>query len=92
MSKKFLSEGVPAFFMKYDTGLPFDQCSLCENSLETQHKYIVEKVFKQNKLLVTSEIVHEYAVCWDCTQSAGQEVSDASRQAIVIFLESIRHK
>lgn len=92
MSKKFLSEGVPSFFMKYDTGLPFDQCSLCENSLETQNRYIVEKVFKQNRLLYTSEIVHEYAVCWDCTQSAGQEVSDESRQAIMnLFREHQAH-
>ena len=83
MSKKFLSEGVPSFFMKYDTECPFDRCTLCNSDLQEQHKYVVEKVFKQNKMLATSEIVHEYAICWECTQTAGKEVSDESRQAIV---------
>jgi hypothetical protein len=88
MIKKFLKDGVPPIFCNYDTGLPFTKCSLCENELTPASKYLVEKVFKQNRKLNISEIVYEYAVCWDCASELGTDISKDSREAIsAVFQE-----
>lgn len=80
--KKFLSDGIPSFFFKYDTEVPFEYCSFCEGSLARFDKYAVEKVFRQHRSVGTSEIVYEYAVCWECAGGIGEEVSEESMRAI----------
>ncbi|MDB9882794.1 hypothetical protein OAD66_06630 [Bacteroidia bacterium] len=86
--KKFLSDDIPAFFYKFDTEVPFTNCSLCDGKLSDYSKYAIEKVFKQNKILNTSEIVYEYAICWDCAQTSGSDISEDSKIAIMsLFVE-----
>lgn len=88
MIKKFLKEGVPPLFCDYHTELPFAHCSLCDSEITSDSKYLVEKVFKQNKQLNKSEIVYEYAVCWDCATALGTEISEDSQAAIAaVFME-----
>lgn len=87
MIRKFLFDGIPAFFNQYDTQTPFVRCTMCETLLQEQEKYIIEKVFKQNKKLQISEIVYEYAICWGCASEAGSEVSEESKKAIAKVFE-----
>jgi hypothetical protein len=88
MFPKILYNGIPSFFFKYDTHTPFTHCSLCEGSLVHSSLYAIEKVFKHNKVLQTSEIVYEYAICMECATEAGTEISDESRESIqALFAE-----
>ncbi|MFT5952678.1 MAG: hypothetical protein ACI9AU_001400 [Bacteroidia bacterium] len=80
--KKYLSEGIPTFFHSYETDSPFDTCTFCTEPLSRFNKYGIEKVFKQNKMLNSKEIVYEYAICWGCATSMGGEISEDSRSAI----------
>ena len=90
--KKFLSDSIPPIFCKFETAQPFTHCTFCESELGAQSKYAVEKVFKQNKVVGTSEIVYEYAICWDCTANMGEDISDDSRTAIMNLFVSHRHQ
>lgn len=87
MIKKYLADGVPSFFFKFDTDVPFDRCTLCDELLEGK-KYIIEKHLKHNKRFGTNEIVYEYAVCEDCTTSMQGDISEESLQSITeLFAE-----
>jgi len=82
MIKKYLHDGVPSLFHNYDTGAPFTKCTFCDANLEEKNKYAVEKLLSQNITLKTREIVYEYAICWDCTGSIGNDISEDSKLAI----------
>ncbi len=88
MIRKFLSDSIPDLFKSYDTGEPFEHCSLCGNGLADAERYAVEKVIKQNKVLNKSEIVYEYAICWDCVSNMSGEISEESKQSIVELYQS----
>lgn len=89
---KFLSENIPPYFYEFTTGLPFEKCTFCDNLLSNHTRYAIEKVFKQNRVLQSKEIVYEYAMCWGCIGSMGSDISDDSRKAIMaVFQDHKEH-
>jgi hypothetical protein len=88
MIRKFLSDNIPELFQSYDTNEPFAHCSMCERKLLLEDRYAVEKVVKQNKVLNKSEIVYEYAICWDCVNEMSDDISEESKASILNLYES----
>lgn len=82
MIKKHIAEELPEFLHSYETNEPFTHCLMCNKPLEETAKYAIEKVFKRNKQLGTTEIIYEYAVCFDCALGASDEISEESMQSI----------
>lgn len=82
MIRKFLAEGIPKFFYDHTIDAPFRECTFCECHLSTETKYIIEKHIKVNKGTGTTEIVYEYAICWECAMNLGGDISDDSREAV----------
>lgn len=88
MIKKYNSEHLPDLFKSYDTKEAFSHCLICNEALEHKHRYAVEKVFKQNQLTGVSEIIYEYAICFDCATEVGDEISEESMEAIQNLYEA----
>jgi hypothetical protein len=59
---------------------------MCDQDLNGK-KYVIEKVFKNNKVLNSREILYEYAVCIYCTGQMQGEISDESMQSLVRIMQ-----
>ncbi len=74
--------GIPREFWSFETGRPFERCIRCRRDLLSPDcAYLIEKAFK------LEEVVFEYALCMDCCQKLGEELSKDSRKRIEAFLE-----
>lgn len=82
MIHKHFSEELPEFLFNYDTKQPFTHCLVCHTALDSVEKYAIEKVFKNNRQMGTSEIIYEYAICLDCAADIGNEISEESLASI----------
>ncbi|MCB1123531.1 MAG: hypothetical protein KJT03_18405 [Verrucomicrobiae bacterium] len=68
---------IPEKFWSFETGKPFETCSLCGTELlQSGANYLVEKAFKK------TEVIFEYAICRDCRMKVMNELSRKSLKLI----------
>ncbi|MDQ8204491.1 hypothetical protein [Pelagicoccus sp. SDUM812003] len=73
---------VPKAFWSFETGRPFQRCTLCDRDLfEPDTNYLVEKAFRKK------ETVFEYAMCYDCYQEHQKTLSRKSLKLIDNYFE-----
>jgi len=76
---------IPKIFHSFELDAPFEKCSACEAPLlGTGTPYFIEKAYKAN------EVIFEYAMCDECREGMGKEMSDESKANIeLFFMENI---
>lgn len=74
---------IPHLFHSEYAGGPFENCAVCDKSLlEPDVVYSISKTCNQGEAIV------EMAICEGCGEGLSGELSDASRQAVMEFVES----
>ena len=63
---------IPSIFYSSETGAPIEQCLLCERELK-DCTYLIEKAYSNYPELNTSDLIWEYAICQECTESLKSE-------------------
>lgn len=77
---------IPEEFYCFETAAPFTNCLVCNSDLTTgELDYFVEKAVKNYPDHEVSDVVYEYAMCWDCAQDMNNSMSQASLQSIQQF-------
>lgn len=76
-------------FWNAETGLPFDDCLVCSQSLhEPAMVYYVEKIFRKPfNAEGELELLFEYAICEPCTTSLRKSLSKSSLESIEQFFK-----
>jgi hypothetical protein len=73
---------VPEKFWSFETGESFKHCSLCNLNLrESGTPYLIEKAFNK------TEVIFEYALCWECREKVMHELSQKSLARIGNYFE-----
>ena len=72
---------IPSIFYSSETEAPIERCLLCERELK-DCTYLIEKAYSNYPELNTSDLIWEYAICQECTESLKSEYSEESRRAI----------
>ena len=77
--KEFME--IPDDFHNSDTRNKFTHCIDCNKYLlDSGVLYVIEKAVKQNVKYKTSDIIFEYAMCWDCMEVTRKSFSQESMQ------------
>ena len=85
-SQEMNDSDIPKIFYSKKTKKPFKKCNLCgETLLDNEYGYFIEKAFKNIKKTGKKEIIFEYAICTECQQETGSELSKESIKNIEMY-------
>lgn len=74
---------IPKAFRSSETGKMFTHCMVCNKYLlEEGTPYMIEKAMKQHPEVNLKEVIFEYAICFDCSMTMSEAVSEESRNRI----------
>lgn len=82
---------IPKSFYSYSSGLPFDRCIDCDKYLLNEGtEYFIEKAIRQYDGFSAQDVIFEYAICAECTDTVKKSISQHSMLAIEqYFIENI---
>jgi len=73
---------IPEIFYSTMTNQPFTNCTACDTYLLDDEDYLIEKAFKHNKKYNTTDVIFEYAMCFDCFEDVYSSLSEESRSRL----------
>ncbi len=82
---------IPIMFYSEKSSDKFKECKICtENLLQDGINYVIEKAYEKNILSGKTELIYEYAICYDCIE---QVIKSYSKKSITninnFFINSI---
>lgn len=80
---------IPKSLYSSDTGKPIDKCLMCERYLLAEGTtYMIEKAVRQAGDPKITEVIFEYAMCFECMVKMNNALSTESRQRINQYFET----
>ncbi len=80
---------VPKVFHSFATGMPFQQCKICEkNLLLDGTQYVIEKAIKRYPGYEAQDVMFEYAMCMGCLTDMHKAISEESVKLTSQYFES----
>ena len=73
---------IPKIFHKTDGGYLEECIMCCKNLMSPACDYVIEKAIKKYPEYKKTDVVFEYAMCFDCAEKMRNELSEESRQRL----------
>jgi len=72
---------IPSIFYPFESEIPFRHCARCnEELIDSNREYFIEKALKPG------DTIYEYAICYQCAETAQQTMSKASLERANDFM------
>jgi hypothetical protein len=89
---------IPEEFYSFESNKPFESCIVCKaDLLSGDVDYFIEKSVRNYREHDVTDIVYEYAICWNCTHDMNGQMSAESTQSIQnyfsdqsLFLQNVK--
>jgi len=74
---------IPEAFYSFDSQQPFENCMVCKaNLLAGDTDYFIEKAIRNYHEHKVSDVIYEYAICWQCAHDMNGQMSKESTNNI----------
>ncbi len=74
---------IPKEFYSFDSQQPFERCMVCKTDLLTgDTDYFIEKAIRNYPQHEVTDVIYEYAICWQCAHDMNGQMSEESTKNI----------
>ncbi len=74
---------IPEEFYSFDSQQPFKSCMVCKaDLLSGETDYFIEKAVRNYHDHDVSDVIYEYAICWQCAHDMNGQMSEESTKNI----------